>query len=405
LRSLEKMNMKSNRLLIIIGFLTIIFLPLAISTMEANNNWIDITQLKKEQFELSNQITGDKQFDYQTHISKVFYYNADQTINPSDIKKFLKIPHLVLFIIHGTFVPESPEFSDPNNPVMKAIMNYAKNLGSSVEIVSFRWSAGNTDDDRIDAGTQLAQLINANYINKKFYTELHTLAHSHGGNVVNTATNKVKRTLDTIINIFTPARHDRQEYLPKFDKFNILYNFYSTGDQVQYFGSYDLTEESWSKLYNAVTEWRFSDLWNIGAGLKGGRKVYHNQGLRKVINFRVLYNGESPSHVEKGLLIDYLLSSIIKEVNTAYKLNCDFDLNIDSKTGKIYLAIRHPVNIKNIPLKEEILEQVKIKNQLKKELEYSAKIEKEFTQQYGKDIHGKGSRLGNIMREMRKLTE
>ena len=91
--------------------------------------------------------------------------------------------------------------------------------------------------------------------------------------------------------------------------------------------------------------------WNWPAG---GRKIGEYgeySASRKALNFRVQYEGVSPQHVYKEPLIRFL-PDIINTANTSYKLNYDFDVNIEPKeqgSDAVMVTIRHPIDMKNIP--------------------------------------------------------
>jgi len=167
----------------------------------------------------------------------------NQTINNQTINNQTINNQTMLFIlVHGTCAHNSDNYNSVGGDVfVKTIAmayRYAQERNCPVEIMSLRWSGLNTDQARIKAGQGLADIING-YITRNPRT-IFTIAHSHGGNVVNYATNRLSgnASIDTIINIATPVVVLNSGIYSAYKKaFKTLLNLYSTEDVVQPTGS------------------------------------------------------------------------------------------------------------------------------------------------------------------------
>ena len=66
-------------------------------------------------------------------------------------------------------------------------------------IFVYRWSGYNNDQARKEAGALLATLID-----KLDHCKIITMAHSHGGNVANFASNLIKTKIDLMVHCAVP---------------------------------------------------------------------------------------------------------------------------------------------------------------------------------------------------------
>lgn len=90
------------------------------------------------------------------------------------------ITQAVVIIIHGSFA-STTTWPQPQGDFFREIQNQAHQLGQKV--ISFCWSGIPTDQEIIKGGTMLAQLI----MSYPGYEEIVLIGHSHGGNVINIA--------------------------------------------------------------------------------------------------------------------------------------------------------------------------------------------------------------------------
>lgn len=299
-----------------------------------------------------------------THISEMFGEYAANISNSLGVREMhyftnnetdKNVKPLLFVLLHGTFSQNSTDYYMPGSVTFESTKRYAKSLASRLKaatcLISFQWSGLNKHGSRVEAGKALANILDTHFAD----FQIVTIAHSHGGNVVNVASNSIKRaSLDTMIHLATPVLENSNKiYKPK--NFRTLWNFYTTGDIVQFLGSIDTSD--------------------IFSRKGSSRKIKHKKQGR-VINIRVQINGYDTNHCA--------IKSILSDIDTVgtklllYKLHNDFDMNVDS-TGttpaKVLLAIRNQLpEVDNESL--EVL--------------YSNYQKKVFEQVYGKQIDDKG---------------
>ena len=96
-------------------------------------------------------------------------------------------------------------------------------------------------------------------------------------------------------------------------------------------------------------------------------------------------------------------------LNNFYKLNFDFDVNIDQKAPDlaqaVYTVIRHALHLSEIPgLKGQSQETINsVAGELERELTVSNQEAARFKQKYKKDIGEKGWRVTDYAREAKLL--
>lgn len=341
--------------------------------------WHDITYNRR-----------DLHKDGDVFIKKAMVYLQDPI---EGFDAFLNAQRAVLFVIHGTFAARDPQFYSLDDKTFQALKKYAESLGKNVELVSIGWSGDNERTARENTYKYIKLLFDQLYNNRALFTEINFLGYSHGGNIINLLTqdDEFNGKIHNIISVYTPIREDYKTNLDAIT--GKLYHFYSTGDVVQYMGSFQSADFSYQSIYPWFK--KFTSLPTMSsAGFKGGRKVAQeidNIREQKALNYRVKINGGSPTHLYIEPIIKYL-DAIITETAKLYKYNFDFDLNIDTRNNEIYLAIRReydPNLIKQIH--DKALEEA-----LKKEQSTSEKVEEQFEEKYGVDIHEK-SPVGEII--------
>jgi len=286
-------------------------------------------------------------------------------------------PTKILFVIHGTWSKNSPSFYAQTDTELNADMegfldfaNYLRDADQSIDVISFKWSGINSIPERQKAARELAELTDL-YASKVMYA----VSHSHGGNVINAASHMMQHaSIDGVFSIFTPIREGKdKEFIPNHKTINALYHFYSTQDVIQYFGEYEN--------------------WNTLAPFKGGRKQLGNG-----MNVRVQYDADfGPAHTNKAPLARNLATII--ECLKSYEYVRDLDLNIDTKTNDVQVAMRQGSNtVKMLATIEETIDASNtpriLLQQFEKECNQLQEGANKFKEKHGRDIGDKGWYLG-----------
>lgn len=291
---------------------------------------------------------------------------------------------IVLFVVHGTGFygsggPATLAYYDLTHQdyknILKFAYQYAQMRGAPIEVVSFRWGGENMTKSREEVGKALASLMNTKYKDH----EIVTLSHSHGGNVVNIASNHLKNvTINYMLQLATPVREkDPKETFYRPTNFNHLLMFYSTGDVIQVAGAIS-----------------FSSLENFYRANKSTRKYVPREFAVK--NVRVLNNGAELGHSAfvSGLLAN--IFDVLVIIETKYPYEVDLEVNLTHMTPYPMVVIRHP--LEKTPyakfykmlldaLTPELREA--IQNQRKEAQTYSDFQAKMFKALYGKSIFEK----------------
>ncbi len=333
--------------------------------------WNDITFQRRQELKGPSYV----------HIKKALYYVSDPV---TGYDAFFNKSRVVLFVFHGTFAVKDPQFFSLDDNTFQAFKNYAQSLGNSVELVSIGWSGDNENTSRQQAYEYVKFIFEKLYSTPILFIQINMLGYSHGGNIVNLITKDTyfSDKIHNIFSIYTPVRDD---YKANADAITgKLYHFYSTADPIQYGGSFKQADFS----YQSFTPWwEKLGLPRMGAGFEGGRKIataYEEKiEQQKAINYRVMVNGHSPTHLNIKPVVQYL-QEIIQKTQELYRYNFDLELNIDTKNGEIDLAIRHPFS-------PDLVEDDAIEEALEKEKRMSEKAEAQFKKKYGADIHTKSS--------------
>ena len=275
---------------------------------------------------------------------------------------------LVFWVIHGTWAKEERYFFDPSDAVfatiMDAIIVYAERLRRPVEVVSYCWSGVNTMEARRLAGSGLRFLIERFYSAAEGYGAQCGLAHSHGVNILLMASQDV--AFDTIISLAAPVFES--VYKPVHIK--RLYHFYSIKDPVQFLGAVD--GRSAGHLFSSF---------------KNSRAFSSGTGTQKILNFRVMFDGVDPGHVEIKRLIASLWD-VIDITEQHYQYHTHFNANMPKRHAgrgvEPHVSIRYPLEAAKV-LQYAGADQAatKVVEQLKKEGDYSAQQEAMFASRYG----------------------
>ena len=335
--------------------------------------WHDITLERQDVYKDENAVVRKALFYSQTPIKSY--------------ESIFELPRVVLFVFHGTFAAGDPQFYSVDDDTFQALKKYAASLGKNAELVSIGWSGDNEDSARKNAFQFVKTLFNKLYLaNKNIFTQINVLGYSHGGNIVNLITQDedLAGAIHNIISIFTPVREDYPVNLSAIT--GKLYHFYSTGDVVQYMGSFESADCSYQSIYPWIQKLSSLPKLSFG-GFAGGRKVatiLDDIVEQKALNFRVMINGHSPSHLNILPIVNNL-PLILREVQRIYRYSFDFELNIDTQRDAVDIAIRRQYA-------PEVIERVaseEIQAQLERERGASSAAEQSYLKKYGADIHGK----------------
>ena len=138
----------------------------------------------------------------------------------------------ILFnLVHGTWSQKAAWHKEQGG-FFKTVKNWANKKyiePQSVSIKSFEWSGALSHKSRIKAGEQLAHTIK----NLPVDTVIHIIAHSHGANVVFTASQilaeeKSKHHIESCFLLGAPIKIER--YKPNMEKISYIYNMFSFKD-------------------------------------------------------------------------------------------------------------------------------------------------------------------------------
>lgn len=233
---------------------------------------------------------------------------------------------IVLACVHGTFSNSDSFGSDETKKTSNATIDFAKVLsktyGTAVEMLIFDWSGACNKDAREEAGKVLAAEINRILADDEVaVTQLWSVAHSHGCNVVNNAAAMVKevsnRVFDVGVQIASPepemAFVDTDTYeSPSAEvqtkrlnaqcfNFKKIYHFYGLGDFTQAAGSM----QSQKTL---------------------GRKFpFRINQDHKVYNIHIKREREEANHVNIKLWVMQNLPALIHAIDTHYVGHLDLD--------------------------------------------------------------------------------
>ncbi|MBA3953769.1 hypothetical protein H0X48_00410 [Candidatus Dependentiae bacterium] len=273
------------------------------------------------------------------------YFYAPESSNP-------RAKPIVIVVVHGTGFSAfgiktggaaTVDYFDPTTESFKGILNFARSEADKaqapVQVVSFQWSGANTTSKRIDPGAVLANVLKR-YANFKILT----ISHSHGGNIVNIASNQPNVPLiDTMIQVATPVRDIKAEggiYVPK--NFNTLFQFWSSNDFVVLAGAVS----SWADFYAGEifkrSTRKYIPLINPNNPLyrQGAYNPFVTFPQGMVYNIRSQVNGAFVGHSWIDELTPVLIPTL-QEIRQNYKANTDLELDVETKSHEVIVAIRH----------------------------------------------------------------
>lgn len=225
---------------------------------------------------------------------------------------------IALIVVHGTFAAESKEYQNEARYFFPGVKTYAQKLADEhktpVRLIFYRWSGYDSHQHRHEAGKHLAQVIDEHHGHR-----IITIAHSHGGNVVNYASNHIKDKIDVMIYFGTPVITGEAVYRPS--NFTMLCNFYSPSDLIQLLGATD-AHKAWRgalKMWHTpLMSFRNYCLENVGT--QAGR----------VVNVCTQINGYDADHSDIKNIVSQM-PAIMRNFTEHYQLHDDFNLNVDMR--------------------------------------------------------------------------
>ena len=269
---------------------------------------------------------------------------------------------IALILVHGTYAANSIEYYDDSANFFPRLQECAERLATTykapVKIIFYRWSGLNSDEARKEAAKPLVNLIDGLDASK-----IITVGHSHGGNLINYASNFIKRTIDLMIHFAVPVMFESEDYKP--NNFTLLCNFYSSNDIIHMLGAH-------ANLTRALkTSIRSRSLASLAASREYTSKFVGARAGR-VVNINTRFKGSGPDHsmIKNGIIA---IPHILEALSLHYKLHHDFDLNLDSATNN-----EPPLLVlRNTTLTSE---------EALKEVAYSAQQQELFKKRYGRDL-------------------
>ena len=185
----------------------------------------------------------------------------------------------------------------------------AQRQDTPVDVFSFGWNGGNTQEDRVEAAADLAKFIRL-YLPENEYRVM-SIAHSHGGNVAHLTSQILSyenRQIEYAINIATPSRSDHVS-----TNFGTLINLYSDYDYVQYGGSFEMNVLGSGNYLSGKDPRTLSS----DEGKRFSKDYKGTFANVKLYNVRVTFDGEAPGHSVFGVKNRFDTHSAVKHVAAA----------------------------------------------------------------------------------------
>jgi hypothetical protein len=289
---------------------------------------------------------------------------------------------ILLVVVHGTWAHGSAAFYDSQDPEFQNILKFAQEIAeenqTKIEILSFGWTGKNNYACRVTAGQNLARILMNFYDRNDNNHTIITLAHSHGCNVVNTASRLIQGlTINRMIHLATPIRDENEDFF-KPDNFDNLMQFYSTSDLVGAAGALS--------TYNIFSS-------------QGSIRKYAQQENRAIYNIRTQIDGADTGHSALTAIIPYL-KRIVTMISEHYLYHTDLDINVntqDKRSEPVMISIRHLLSVEDLftlPGMPELTEEnaqpiITLLRNVKKESDFNAAQEQYYKLLYADDIHSK----------------
>gem|GEM_PF-2319581 len=269
---------------------------------------------------------------------------------------------LVLWVVHGTWAQDAPDYYDSSSETFKDILKFAAEMARRemrpIEVVSYSWTGEDSHVARREAGNGLRRLAESVFSPLRGYGPHWAFGHSHGVNVIFVASQQIG--FEGVISLGAPVVES--VYAP-FQVEN-LYHFYSLNDPWQFAGAIDR-----SSLKRLVSS-------------PGVRSYSGQQRLCTAFNFRVMLDGIEPGHISLKLVIPFIWNIIDEKVDH-YKYHTHFNVNVTRalhQTGhSLQLSIRDKIAVTDLIAVVEAHESAAVViERLKSEIEYSQKQENIF---------------------------
>ncbi len=264
---------------------------------------------------------------------------------------------LALIVVHGTYAAESPEYTDSyGTRIQVCAQQLACEWAAPTRIIYYRWSGLNTEDARKQAGETLAKVID---LHSNFH--IITIAHSHGGTVVNYASNSIKNPIDVMAHYAVPVMAEHPAWRP--NNFKLLCNFYALSDIVQLIAATTVTKAFKEGLKLQLTQLApFREHSAQTAGSNAGR----------IVNVRTRFHGYETDHssIKNAIVV---LPHLLEMLEKNYAIHNDLELNVDI-TQKDYPLLIMARN-----------EQIHLEHALK-ETEFSLQQKQLYKKLYGHEI-------------------
>ena len=353
-----------------------------------NNTAIDCwKKLDKEQFEKSF-LTPEASTSNSPVRPRCVYRYRPESCNAD--KKIL------IVVAHGTWSSKSEQFHHQNDSEFNNILLYAQQEAeqkkTTVDVLSWQWTGDDLDTARTASGQSLALLLNNI---KQNYSHVATVAHSHGANIINIASHYTNFDIDRMIHFAVPVVISDDNYLP--NKVKEVFNFYSTGDAVQYLGSINRNLSYVKSL--------------IAYGSCRKYPLEYIQAHRRIYNIRTQVNGANPGHSDLRAPLLSRLPAIIAGIKNNYNYQDDLDINIEntcSAQEALTMTLRTRRTMPEIAAIYSIAlgDYADVKNQIEKQISFNSKQEEQFREQHKQEnIHNKGYvavRMFDFLSNLRK---
>jgi hypothetical protein len=331
-------------------------------------------QRENELYEVSREAIVDCFDTLESSISKIHLHLP--------MIRLCRADPIIFYVVHGTWSDGNPEYFDQSCEEFQATIEFVRELAERyaqpVEIVSFRWSGEDSIEARQEGGDRLRKLTDRHYQTNNGYSVVWAYCHSHGGNIVNIASQDV--AFDTCIYCATPVVEGTlRMYRPLYIK--RLYHMYATSDPIQQAGSFD--RRSLSTFF----------------AHRGNGRVYQAQEDKRILNMRLQCDGKGPGHmaVKNAMRRMWKIMDITED---NYYFHNHLDVNIASDLHGLN-AHEPMISIRGSLMIDDILARVHggedgavILKQLRCEIAYSQEQESLFRTRYrGRSIHDENTVL------------
>ncbi len=271
---------------------------------------------------------------------------------------------LLFIVVHGTYASANPDYyANYYTRVQVCAQQLACERKTPVKIIFYRWSGFNTPLARKEAGDILAKIINEHE-----GLEIITIAHSHGGTVVNYASNIIKNQIELMVHYAVPVIVENEIFRPS--NFRLLCNFYSLTDIIQLIGAHSVTTALKESIKYSIA--------SLAAQREYSAQTVGNNAGR-VVNIRTRFHGYETDHsaIKNAIVV---LPHVLDNLTSKYRLHDQLELNVDV-TQKEY-----PILLMARTEKTE-------NEDASQEASHSMSQKEIYKKQYGREIGAAPSRL------------